>query len=118
MQLKSIDHPQLNISRSYYALPTSNGPLDGFFQLSKPKETTNSGISSNPTANAQRCLFFFLFSSRLRDVYRLADHETSMQNKHENHRVELEDCTFREETKRDISVGPALGNPIGHESND
>jgi hypothetical protein len=41
-----------------------------------------------------------------------------MQNKHENHRVELEDCTFRKETKRDISMGPALGNPIGHESNE
>lgn len=41
-----------------------------------------------------------------------------MQNKHQNDRVELKNGAFREETKRNVLVGPALGNPVGHERSD
>ena len=58
------------------------------------------------------------FSSWLGNVYSLADHEASMQNKHQNDGVELENGVFREETKRNVFVGPALGNPVCHESSD
>ena len=47
----SIKHPYLSASRSCYALRTNNGPLDIYFQSSKLRETTDSGIFF-PTVNA------------------------------------------------------------------
>lgn len=57
-------------------------------------------------------------SSRLRDVNRLADHQTAMKREHEHNRVELKDGTLRNEAEGNVLVGPALGNPVGHEGDD
>lgn len=41
-----------------------------------------------------------------------------MQNKHQNDGVELEDSTFCEQAQRDVLMGPALRDPVGHECGD
>jgi hypothetical protein len=45
-----------------------------------------------------KCVAKFGLSSWFRDVYRLADHHTTMQNEHQDHRMELENGTFCEES--------------------
>ena len=61
---------------------------------------------------------FFAFRLWLGDVYGLANHKASMQNKHQDDRVELENSAFGEQTKRNIFVRPALRNPVSHERGD
>lgn len=41
-----------------------------------------------------------------------------MQSEHEHNRVEFEDRTLCNEAKRDVLMGPALGDPVGHERDD
>ena len=64
------------------------------------------------------CAAKFGLSSWLRNVYRLADHHTSMQNEHQDHGVEFEDGPFCDKTKRDVLVCPALRDPVGHKGSD
>ena len=57
-------------------------------------------------------------SSWLRNVYRLADHHTSMQNEHQDNGVEFEDGTLCDKSKRNVLVRPALRDPVGHNRGD
>lgn len=65
-----------------------------------------------------KCVAKFGLNSWLRNVYRLADHHAPMQNEHQDHRVEFEDRTFCDKTKRDVLVRPALRDPVGHKGSD
>lgn len=49
-------------------------------------------------------------------MYRLANHEAAVQNKHQSDRVEFEDSALSDETERNVVMSPALGYPVGHET--
>lgn len=47
-------------------------------------------------------------------MYRLADHQTSVQDEQQDNRVELENGILANDTKGNVLVSPALGNPVSH----
>lgn len=47
-------------------------------------------------------------------MYRLADHQTSVQDEEKNNGVELEDSTLASDAKGNVLMCPALGHPVGH----
>lgn len=47
-------------------------------------------------------------------MYRLADHQTSMQDKQEHNGVELENSTLPNKAEGNVLMSPALGHPVGH----
>lgn len=51
---------------------------------------------------------------RLGNVYRLADHQASVQDEEKNNGVELEDSTLTNDAKGNVLMSPALGHPVSH----
>lgn len=49
-------------------------------------------------------------------MYRLADHQAAVQDKHQSDRVELKDRALGNQTERNVLVGPAFGDPVSHQT--
>lgn len=79
--------------------------------LIQVKENRPRQLSQENFAHLEFCLRSNL---RLGDVYRLADHQTSMQDEEKNNGVELEDSTPANDAKGNVLMSPALGHPISH----
>jgi hypothetical protein len=47
-------------------------------------------------------------------MYRLADHQTSVQDEQKDNGVELENGTLGNDTKGNVLMSPALGHPVSH----
>lgn len=47
-------------------------------------------------------------------MYRLADHQTSVQDEEQDNGMELENSTLSKNAKGNVLMSPALGDPVGH----
>lgn len=92
----------------------SSGSLDIIFMVTRQK------LRGQAQAIVPRVNRLTRSSQRswLRDVYRFADHQTAVQGKQQDNRVEFQGSALGKETQGNVLVSPVLRHPVGHERGD